>query len=93
MIGKAIISDEGDALKVGYEDYSVDTFNGGDCEVTYTLNKENRDKLHAALAAEGLSGSLTDMITERFGLSMEKESFSIFCQSHQIEYELHVWID
>ena len=62
-------------------------------KVTYTLNKENRDKLHAALTAEGLSGSLTDMITERFGLSMEKESFSIFCQSHQIEYELHVWID
>ena len=93
MIGKAIVTDEGDALKVEYEDYGVDTFNGGDCEVTYTLDKENRDKLITALTTEGLSGSLSDMITARFGLSMEKESFSAFCRSHGIEYNIHVWID
>lgn len=92
MPGKAIIEDDGDVLKVGYEDYGVDSFGGGDCEVTYTINKENRIKLYEALTAEGYSGNLSVKIKERFGLSLEKESFSDYCIKHEVEFDKHVWI-
>jgi len=49
MLGKAVVTDDGDALKIEYEDYGVDTFGGADYEVIYTLSKENRQKLYDEL--------------------------------------------
>ena len=92
MLGKANIADDGNVLKISYEDYSVDSFGGGDCEVIYTLTEENRHKLFDALTGDGYHGSLSDMIKEHFGLSLEKESFSDYCSRQTIEYDRFVWI-
>ena len=88
MLSKAFFSDEGDSLKIGYEDYSVNS----DYEVTYALDKENRTKLYEALAAEGYDGDYREMVNECFGLSLENRSFIDFCSEHGIKYKQHVWI-
>ena len=40
--GYAIIKDDGASLTVNYEDFDVECFGGSDYEVTYTLDKHNR---------------------------------------------------
>ena len=84
--------DDGNALKISCEDYGVESFGGGDYEVIYTLNKENRLKLYDELSGAGYFGSLSDMIKEHFGLSFEKEVFSDYCSRHSIEFDRHIWI-
>ena len=93
MSGKAFVTDKGNALIVGYEDYDVEVFGGGDYEVTYLLDKENRIKLFQVLTSEGHSGNLSNMVLNHFGLSLEKESFSDYCSRHGIVFQQHVWID
>ena len=93
MTGKAFVTDKGDALIVGYEDFDVDLLGGGDYEATYLLSKENRLKLYKALTAEGHTGNLSHMVLDHFGLSLEKESFSDYCSRHGIVFQQHVWID
>ncbi len=92
MLGKAAITDDGNALTISYEDYGVDSCGGGDYEVTYTLSKENRLKLYEKLTDAGYFGSLSDMIKECFGLSFEKESFSDYCSRNNIDFDRHIWI-
>ena len=93
MLGKAVVTDDGKALKISYEDYGVDSFGGRDYEVIYTLSKENRAKLLEALTSDGYTGHLSDMIITHFGLSLEKDSFSDYCGKHGIVFEQSVWID
>ncbi len=52
-------------ISVGYEDYGVSQFGGGDFERTYYLNKENSKKLITALKKE-YQGSLEKMLEVAF---------------------------
>ncbi len=86
--GKAIIHDSGSTLTVNYEDFDVEAFGGGDYEVTYTLNEDNRQKLYDALKAEGLQGSLEEMILSHFGEYLDNGSFCFYCDERNIKYDL-----
>jgi len=85
--GYAIITENEHSLTVNYED-----FGALDYEATYTLDANNKEKLWHALEAEGLSGTLKEMILQRFGFYLEKASFSLFCDSNSIKYSLNTWI-
>ena len=90
--GKAIIRDSGSSLVVNYGDYDVEAFGGGDYEVTYTLDEDNRKKLHDALKKEGVQGSLEEMILSHFGEYLDNGSFCHYCDERNIEYHLFTWV-
>lgn len=77
-------------IRIGYEDYGVSEFGGGDFERTYSLNKENAKKLIAALRKE-YKGSLKEMIVAAFGERFADSSFWFFCKKHGIEYSSSTW--
>ena len=90
--GYAIIHDSGSTLTVNYEDYDVEAFGGSDYEVTYTLDADNRQKLCDALKAEGLQGSLEEMILSHFGEYLDQDSFDNYCQTRNIKFDLFTWV-
>ena len=90
--GYAIINDAGSILTVNYEDFDVESFGGSDYEVTYTLDADNRKKLCDALKAEGLQGSLEEMILSHFGEYLDNGSFCHYCDERNIEYHLFTWV-
>lgn len=90
--GNAFITDLEGSLVVGYEDLEVEAFGGMDYEATYTFDSANREKLKIALEQEGMSGSVREMILAYFGDCLDKEPFSVFCESRDITYELFTWI-
>ena len=75
---------EGGGLRVGYEDYGVGFFDGGDFECYYTLDKENTKRLAAALKAdvEGLEKTLGEFVGEDFS----SPKFEAFCKDNNIRY-------
>ena len=77
-------------ISIGYEDYGVSEFGGGDFERTYYLNKENSKKLVVALKKEH-RGSLAHMIEAAFGKSFNDPLFWDFCKKHGIEYSSSTW--
>ncbi len=89
--GYAIINDTGSSLTVNYEDFDVE-FCGGDYEVTYTLDEDNRQKLYDALKAEGLQGSLEEMILSHFGKYLDQDSFDNYCETRNIKFDLFTWV-
>ena len=56
--------------------------------MTYTLNEDNRQKLYDALKAEGLQGSLEEMILSHFGEYLDNGSFCFYCDERNIKYDL-----
>ena len=91
--GHAIIKDAGTFLTVNYEDFDVECFGGCDYEVTYTLDQNNRQKLWKSLKAEGLEGTLEQMILAHFGTYLDKDSFSSYCKGQKITFDLFTWIN
>ena len=77
-------------ISIGYADYGVSEFGGGDFEKTYYLNRENAQKLVAALKKEH-RGSLKDMIEAAFGRGFSDPKFWDFCKKHGIEYSSSTW--
>lgn len=77
-------------ISIGYADYNVSQFGGGDFERTYLLNKENSEKFVNALKKEH-SGSLDEMIEAAFGKNFSDSSFWDFCKTHNIEYSSSTW--
>ncbi len=90
--GRAWIDDRGDEMRVGCEDLNVEAFGGGDYEVTYTLDRENRQRLLQALESEGLRGTAEEMIRAHFGECLDLDSFSAYCARRGIEYRLFTWV-
>ena len=90
--GYAIIKDDGASLTVNYEDFDVECFGGSDYEVTYTLDKHNRQKLWKALKEEGLEGTLEQMILTHFGKYLDKDSFNSYCKDRKIIFDLFTWV-
>ena len=86
--GYAIIRDSGRGLYVNYEDFGVEFFDGCDYEVTYTLDQINRHKLWKELKAEGLEGTLEEMILAHFGSCLDQDSFDSYCTERHIRFEL-----
>lgn len=68
------------AIRIGYEDYGVSEFGGGDFERTYSMNKENSQRFVAALEKD-YSGTLEDKIEAAFGKSFHDPLFGRFAKS------------
>ena len=78
------------AISIGYEDYGVSEFGGGDFEKTYYLDKDNSRKLVEALKKE-YKGSLKNMIEAAFGKNFNDPIFWNFCKKNGIEYSSSTW--
>ena len=79
-----------DLISIGYTDYGVSQFGGGDFEKTYYLNKENAKKFVTALQKE-YNGTLDEMIEAAFGKNFNDPIFWAFCKKHEIEYTSSTW--
>ena len=77
-------------ITIGYEDYGVSQFGGGDFEKTYYLDVENSKKLMACLKKE-YAGSLKTMLQTAFGKNFNDPLFWEFCKKHGIEYTSSTW--
>ena len=77
-------------ITIGYEDYGVSQFGGGDFEKTYYLDKENSARLVAALKKE-YAGSLKEMLRAAFGEGFSDPAFWDFCKTNGIEYSSSTW--
>lgn len=84
------VTKKGGEISIGYEDYGVSEFGGGDFEKTYYLNKENSKKLIKALK-KTYKGSLEEMIRAAFGENFKDPVFWEFCKEHGIEYTSSTW--
>lgn len=84
------VNDNDGRISIGYADYGVSQFGGGDFERTYYLNEENSKKFKAALERE-YKGSLSEMIEAAFGKSFNDPLFWDFCKKHGIEYSSSTW--
>ena len=90
--GSVIIYDSPDYLSVNCEDYDVECFGGCDYEFTYSLDKENRNKLWRLLRSENVAGSMEQMIKTFFGTHLELIPFGSYCDRNGIEYKLWSWV-
>ncbi len=77
-------------IAIGYADYGVSEFGGGDFEKTYYLDKENTKKLIATLEKE-YKGSLEEMIEAAFGKNFNDPAFWDLCKKNGIEYSTSTW--
>ena len=72
-------------ISIGYEDYGVSQFDGGDFERTYYLGRDNSERLEKALKEE-YDGTLDEMIEAAFTKNFNDRLFLDFCKKHGIEY-------
>lgn len=77
-------------IAIGYADYGVSEFGGGDFEKTYYLDKENSKKFVASLKKE-YNGSLKEMIEAAFGKNFNDPAFWDFCRRYEIKYSSSTW--
>ena len=84
------LTDENGQISIGYEDYGVDMFGGGDFERTYRFDKVNSEKFREALAKE-YSGTLEEMVEEAFGRNFADWKFFDFCKRYGIRFNTSSW--
>ncbi len=84
------VTTNADGISIGYADYGVSEFGGGDFEKTYYLNKENSEKFKKALEKE-YKGSLEEMIEAAFGKNFNDPVFWDFCKKYEIKYSSSTW--
>jgi len=84
------VTENESGISIGYEDYGVSMFGGGDFEKTYYLNKENAKKFKAALK-KAYSGTTSEMIEAAFGKGFSDSTFWEFCKANKIEYTSSTW--
>ena len=77
-------------ISIGYVDFGVSQFGGGDFEKTYYLDIDNSKKLVCALKKQ-YKGKLKKMIEEAFGENFSDTKFIEFCKSNEIEYTSSTW--
>lgn len=78
------------SISIGYEDYGVSEFGGGDYEQTYNLDCENALKLKHALQVT-YNGSLKEMIEAAFGKEFSDRRFWALCKENNIKYSQSSW--
>jgi len=79
------------SLRICYDDFGVSEFGGGDYEKSYTLDKENAEKLKAALS-ELLKGTLEEMMEAYFGREFSDSKFRHLCRECGIQFSSSFWI-
>ncbi|MBE6697586.1 MAG: hypothetical protein E7581_03595 [Ruminococcaceae bacterium] len=79
-----------DGISIGYADYGVSQFGGGDFERTYYLDKENAKTFVTSLQSE-YQGTLEQMIEAAFGRGFNDALFWDFCKKHNIKYSSSTW--
>ena len=84
------LTENENGVVIGYADYGVGMFGGGDFEKNYILDGENAEKLRAALANEYV-GSLEEMIEAAFSRNFSDRKFWDFCKRNGIEYSTSTW--
>ncbi len=84
------VTNQDGAISIGYADYGVSEFGGGDFEKTYYLNKENSKKFVNALQKE-YQGSLKEMIEAAFEKNFNDPLFWDFCKKYGIVYSSSTW--
>ncbi len=77
-------------ISIGYEDYGVSQFGGGDFERIYSMDKENSKRFLVALQKE-YKGSAEEMIEAAFGKNFSDSAFWAFCKKNGIEYSTSTW--
>ena len=77
-------------ISIGYEDYGVSQFGGGDFEKTYYLDEVNSKKFVSELQKE-YQGSLEEMIEAAFGRGFSDPKFMDFCKRAGIKYSSSTW--
>ena len=80
---------EDGSVEISYQD--IGTYHGMDYEATYKLDWNAAEQLRSALSVE-CTGTLEEILTEKFGVCLNKSSFSAFLSEHKIEYELFTWV-
>ena len=89
---------ENGGIELSYEDYNAESFGGADYEAIYNLTKEASDKLYNILDKEYKENGgnnnldLKELIHNKFGERLEKESFAKFCDMKEIKYDLHTFV-
>ncbi len=90
--GRFVFNENKDgSIRISYEDYGVEAFDGSDYEVIYTLDMKNAHKLRKLLS-ENHQGSLEEMIRMEFGECLDKKSFASYCSENDIEQDCFTWI-
>lgn len=84
------VAEASDHISIGYEDYGVPQFGGGNFERTYYLDAENSKKLVCALQKE-YSGTLKEMLEAAFGSGFCDSLFWDFCKQNAIDYSSSTW--
>ena len=84
------VEEKDNKISIGYEDYGVSQFGGGDFEKTYYLDEENSKKFVYELQKE-YQGSLEEMIEAAFGRGFSDLKFWDFCKKHGIKYSSSTW--
>ena len=79
------------SAEFGYEDFDVDCFGGGDYEVIYNLDAENRAKMEGMLSEE-FDGNLKEKILAKFGVHLDQESLYGWMTEHGITFRLFTWV-
>lgn len=76
------------SCEISYEDYGE--FSGMDYEAIYKLNPQNRSLLEDTLRKE-CTGTLPEMLLEKFGPHLNKCPFGAYLCEHGIDYDLFTW--
>ena len=84
------VTEKDGKISIGYEDYGVSQFGGGDFEKTYYLDEENSSKFVVALQKE-YQGTLKEMLEAAFGKNFKDPVFWEFCKNHGIKYSSSTW--
>lgn len=85
------VEEKDNKISIGYEDYGVSQFDGGDFEKIYYFDEVNSQKFIHALERKH-KGSLEKMIRAAFGKNFKEQAFWNFCKKNNIEYTYSTWI-
>lgn len=77
-------------IEIGYEDYGVSEFGGGNFECTYTLIDKDAIKFRDELS-KLYSGTLKEMVCSAFGSEFSDQTFVVFCKNFGIKYSKSTW--
>lgn len=84
------INPDGSA-ELGYEDYGVDVFGGGDIEVMYRLDKRNF-KYFKQFLEEEQNEPIHKAVVSAFGRNFDSMKFEEYCKRHDLEFSKNVHI-
>lgn len=89
--GLLLLENKDGSLEIGYCDYNVDFFGGGEYEVNYLINKEDSLILKDYLA-KNYKGSLKEMLIAEIGENMSETKFKELLKKLNIQAKRDSWI-